>query len=71
MKKACRFRHIGDAVVLEGDNPADLADLRVFVADPPAAGEQLFVRRVHDRSGRGAAAEALTASKVLEDHRCD
>lgn len=34
-----------EAVVLEGDDPLGLADLKVFVAPVPAPGERLFVRR--------------------------
>ena len=37
------------AVVLEGDSPLQFVDLRVFVAPPPAAGHQLFVRCTHRR----------------------
>src|SRR5260370_35224583 len=33
------------AVILEGDNPAGYADLEVFVAPAPLAGEPLYVRR--------------------------
>lgn len=33
------------AVVLEGDNPLEFSDLRVFVVSAPAEGEELFVRR--------------------------
>ncbi len=38
------------AVVLEGDNPLGFADLGVFVAPGPQAGEALFVRRTRDRA---------------------
>jgi hypothetical protein len=37
-----------EAVILEGDNPAGYADLEVFVAPAPAAGETLYVRRQRD-----------------------
>jgi hypothetical protein len=37
------------AVVLEGDSPLRFVDLRVFVAPPPAEGQQLFVRCTHRR----------------------
>ncbi len=36
------------AVILEGDSPLDPADLGVFVAPRPDAGEALFVRRMRD-----------------------
>jgi hypothetical protein len=36
------------AVILEGDNPAGYADLQVFVAPAPLAGETLYVRRLQD-----------------------
>jgi hypothetical protein len=36
------------AVILEGDNPAGYADLEVFVAPAPLAGETLYVRRQQD-----------------------
>src|SRR5260370_8457583 len=36
------------AVILEGDNPAGYADLEVFVAPAPRAGETLYVRRQQD-----------------------
>jgi hypothetical protein len=51
------------AVVLEGDSPLGFVDLRVFVAPAPAQGDELFVRRLHDRAGseraRAAALERL------------
>src|SRR5690348_4120831 len=37
-----------EAVILEGDNPAGYADLEVFVAPAPVAGETLYVRRQRD-----------------------
>jgi hypothetical protein len=37
-----------EAVILEGDNPLHYADLEVFVAPVPHAGETLFVRRERD-----------------------
>jgi hypothetical protein len=37
-----------EAVILEGDNPLEYADLEVFVAPVPDAGETLFVRRQRD-----------------------
>jgi len=36
------------AVILEGDNPAGYADLEVFVAPAPLAGETLYVRQLRD-----------------------
>jgi hypothetical protein len=41
-----------EAVVLEGDDPIGLADLKVFVAPVRASGERLFVRRSETRSYR-------------------
>ncbi|MHB8244080.1 MAG: hypothetical protein ACYDGN_01830 [Acidimicrobiales bacterium] len=41
-----------EAVVLEGDDPLRLADLKVFVAPVPAPGERLFVRCSETRSYR-------------------
>jgi hypothetical protein len=37
-----------EVVILEGDNPLEYADLEVFVAPVPDAGETLFVRRQRD-----------------------
>jgi hypothetical protein len=51
------------AVVLEGDNPLPFVDLRVFVAPPPAKGDEVFVRRArartHDEPNRTAVLERL------------
>jgi hypothetical protein len=41
-----------DIVVLEGDSPLRGADLRVFVAPPPAAGQALLVRERRDRAAQ-------------------
>jgi len=41
-----------EAVMLEGDDPLGLADLKVFVAPVPAPGERLFVRRSETSSCR-------------------
>jgi len=47
------------AVILEGDNPAGYADLEVFVAPAPLAGETLYVRRQQDvAASRRARADA-------------
>ena len=46
-----------DIVVLEGDSPLRGADLRVFVAPPPAAGQTLLVR---ERRNRAAQLQAQT-----------
>jgi len=47
------------AVILEGDNPAGYADLEVFVAPAPLAGETLYVRRQQDvAASQRARAEA-------------
>ncbi|MGI8610390.1 MAG: hypothetical protein ACR2MY_14405 [Candidatus Dormibacteria bacterium] len=36
------------AVIVEGDNPLEYVDLKVFVASPPPTAETLFVRRRRD-----------------------
>jgi hypothetical protein len=41
-----------DTVVIEGDSPLRGADLRVFVAPPPAAGQTLLVRERRDRAAQ-------------------
>ena len=41
------------AVILEGDMPFDSPDLDVFVAPPPEAGEELFVRTTRDVAAGG------------------
>lgn len=41
-----------EAVVLEGDDPLGLVDVKVFVAPVPAPGERLFERRSEARSKR-------------------
>jgi hypothetical protein len=41
-----------DIVVLEGDSPLRGADLRVYVAPPPAAGQTLLVRERRDRAAQ-------------------
>jgi molybdopterin-guanine dinucleotide biosynthesis protein len=43
---------VSDAVVIEGDSPLRDADLRVFVASPPAAGQSLLVRERRDRAAQ-------------------
>jgi hypothetical protein len=54
---------VSDVVVIEGDSPLRDADLRVFVAPPPAAGQTLLVRERRDRAApqqaRAAAMERL------------
>jgi hypothetical protein len=66
---------ISDVVVIEGDSPLRDADLRVFVAPPPAAGQTLLVRERRDRAAqqraRAAAMERLLgepdgAARLLE-----
>jgi hypothetical protein len=52
------------AVVLEGDSPLGFVDLRVFVAPPPAEGDQLFVRRTHER-GRYARESTAALEQLL------
>ncbi len=48
-----------EAVVLEGDSPLRSVDLRVFVAPPPAEGQQLFVRCRHERGRYARESTAL------------
>jgi hypothetical protein len=43
---------VSDAVVIEGDSPLRDANLRVFVAPPPAAGQALLVRERRDRAAQ-------------------
>jgi molybdopterin-guanine dinucleotide biosynthesis protein len=66
---------VSDVVVIEGDSPLGDADLRVFVAPPPAAGQTLLVRERRDRAAqqraRTAAMERLLgepdgAARLLE-----
>jgi hypothetical protein len=49
---------VSDVVVIEGDSPLRDADLRVFVAPPPAAGQTLVVREHRDRAGQQRARAA-------------
>lgn len=52
-----------EGVLLEGDNPISYLDLVVYIAPPPTAGEQLFVRRtsgqVREQRERADALERL------------
>lgn len=66
---------VSDVVVIEGDSPLGDADLRVFVAPPPAAGQTLLVRQRRDHAAqlraRTAAMERLLgepdgAARLLE-----
>ena len=66
---------VSDVVVIEGDSPLRDADLRVFVASPPATGQTLLVRERRDRAAqqraRAAAMERLLgepdgAARLLE-----
>jgi hypothetical protein len=66
---------VSDVVVIEGDSPLRDADLRVFVAPLPAAGQTLLVRERRDRAAqqraRAAAMERLLgepdgAARLLE-----
>jgi hypothetical protein len=66
---------VSDVVVIEGDSPLGDADLRVFVAPPPAAGQTLLVRQRRDHAAqlraRAAAMERLLgepdgAARLLE-----
>jgi hypothetical protein len=43
---------VSDVVVIEGDSPLRDAELRVFVAPPPAAGRALLVRERRDRAAQ-------------------
>jgi len=53
------------AVILEGDNPAGYADLEVFVAPAPLAGETLCVRQQQDvAASQRARADAWEESPV-------
>jgi hypothetical protein len=54
---------VSDVVVIEGDSPLGDADLRVFVAPPPAAGQTLLVRERRDRAAQ------QRAHGLLEDVR--
>ena len=54
-----------EAVVLEGDDPLGLADLKVFVAPVPAPGERLFVRRSETSSPRE---QAELLERLLAEH---
>jgi hypothetical protein len=54
---------VSDVVVIEGDSPLGDADLRVFVAPPPAAGQTLLVRERRDRAAQ------QRARGLLEDVR--
>jgi hypothetical protein len=45
------MEHYSQVVVLEGDNPLEFADLRVFVAPPSVEGGRLFVRSAQPRRG--------------------
>jgi hypothetical protein len=44
------MENYSEAVFFEGDSPLGFADLAVFVAPPPAARENLLVRRTRDRA---------------------
>jgi molybdopterin-guanine dinucleotide biosynthesis protein len=50
---------VSDVVVIEGDSPLRDADLRVFVASPPAVGQTLLVRERRDRAAQRAQADAM------------
>jgi hypothetical protein len=52
---------VSDVVVVEGDSPLRHADLRVFVAPPPAVGQPLLVRERRDR-----AAQQRTQAAAME-----
>jgi hypothetical protein len=50
---------VSDVVVIEGDSPLRGADLRVFVASPPAVGQTLLVRERRNRAAQRARADAM------------
>jgi len=59
-----------DIVVIEGDSPLRGADLRVFVAPPPAAGQTLLVRERRDRAAQlRAQADAMQRLLAEPDGR--
>ena len=55
-----------EAVVLEGDNPLNLADLAVFVAPPLPVAGRLFVRRKRDRA-KEERAKARAMERLLRE----
>ena len=55
---------VSDVVVIEGDSPLHDADLRVFVAPPPAAGQTLLVRERRDRAAQQRA-QAAAMERLL------
>ena len=57
---------ISHVVVVEGDSPLRDADLRVFVAPPPAAGQALLVRERRDRAAQQRA-QANAIERLLWD----
>jgi hypothetical protein len=50
---------VSDVVVIEGDSPLRGANLRVFVASPPAVGQTLLVRERRNRAAQRARADAM------------
>ena len=52
--------------MIEGDSPLREADLRVFVAPPPAAGQALLVRERRDRAAQQRA-QANAIERLLRD----
>jgi hypothetical protein len=57
--------NVSDVVVIEGDSPLRDADLRVFVASPPAAGQALLVRERRDRAAQQRA-QADAMQRLLD-----
>jgi hypothetical protein len=57
---------VWDVIVIEGDSPLREADLRVFVAPPPAAGQALLVRERRDRAAQQRA-QANAIERLLLD----
>jgi molybdopterin-guanine dinucleotide biosynthesis protein len=55
---------VSDVVVIEGDSPLPDADLRVFVAPPPAARQTLLVRERRDRAAQQRA-QAAAMERLL------
>ena len=60
------MEHYSQAVLLEGDNPLEFADLRVFVAPPPAEGARLFVRSARPLPG-DVRESAAALERLLRD----
>jgi len=53
-------------VIVEGDNPLAYLDVDIFIAPPPSAGEQLFVKRHRDSSVKDRATIARWREMLAE-----